>query len=156
VGRSRIRDFYTKGVLSPGVGVDILHILQKGTGPLQHVFIDSYTRSIPGVGHKLRPHCITAVEAGPALKKALKEYNIADQARWKIMADGRTMPTTIAEGMKERYGRANTVMLYVSGYQTKADIVKFFSPIIMQGERKTRGEELYAQFLQLKTIRLKA
>lgn len=153
VAKSRIRDFYLKGVISPGTGFDLVHLLQPEKNPLSYIFVDSYTRPIPVVGRKLRPHSLTLYhDTSTNMTRHLADYNVADIARWKLMAEGKPVGAAVSEGVRERYVREGCKMLYLSGLQTKADLVKHFAPLIIQGERKARGEELYARFQSLKTL----
>lgn len=158
VAKGRIRDFYLKGVISPGVGMDLIMLLQPAGQPLSYMFVDSRTRRIPNVGSKLRPFSISLFNDFSArMIKALKDYNIADIARWNIMSDGKAaVSSLVLKGVEDRYTKDGAKILYLTGYQMKADLVKHFMPIIIEGERKERGEELYARFQALRYIELQS
>lgn len=152
--KRRIADYCLKGVFGPGFGEDTIEFLTAAYGPMTYMKVVSRSRELPGRGSKLRPYFLFIHYATDELVQAAREYNASDIARWKLLfpSDPSYGLTT---GPTENHVDADRqIRMAVSGFHSLAEISKFFSPVIMNEERKQKGAEVYKRFQALHTIEL--
>ena len=155
---SRIRDYYLKGVLTHGRGLNFLHnILEPGgTDRLPYVFIRrGSTKVYTGDGkyrYKLRAQWLYMHmrNADKTQERQLHDFVVAERAAWRLIA-GRELeyPATNEPVHMDNNG---VLTAGLTGHHEFGHVKKSMSKIIMTPERKEAGAERWARFNEVNTI----